>query len=223
MAETPTRQLAEEHEYVMLVVGAMEAEADYIERTGSVHAERVAQMVDFTRNFTDGDHHSKEEDLLFPLLEERSTAAGGTISVLLSEHEAARDCIRAIDKALPDAAGEDPERAAVACTVIAENLKLYAFLLPLHIGKEDTVLFSLTDELLISTQEFNQRFKRSPIKRAKRRGYLRNVAVALGNMGDMHALPVLQTVLNDEEPMIREHAQWAIKEISKRASEQTGK
>ena len=162
MDETPTRQLAEEHEYVMLVVGAMEAEAAYIERTGSVHAERVAQMVDFTRNFTDGDHHSKEEDLLFPLLEERSTAAGGTISVLLSEHEAARDCIRAIDTALPDAIGEDPERAAVACTVIAENLKLYAFLLPLHIGKEDTVLFSLTDELLsvqeqeILAQEFDR-------------------------------------------------------------------
>ena len=97
MAETPTRQLAEEHEYVMLVVGAMEAEAASIERTGHVHVERVAQMVDFTRNFTDGDHHAKEEDLLFPLLEERSSAAGGTISVLLSEHEAARDCIRAIE------------------------------------------------------------------------------------------------------------------------------
>ena len=167
MAETPTRQLAEEHEYVMLVVGAMEAEAAYIERTGSVHAERVAQMVDFTRNFTDGDHHSKEEDLLFPLLEERSASAGGTISVLLSEHEAARDCIRAIDKSLPDAAGADRERAAAARGLIAENLKLYAFLLPLHIGKEDTVLFSLTDELLsvqeqeILAQEFD-RLGRAP-------------------------------------------------------------
>jgi hypothetical protein len=55
MAETPTRQLAEEHEYVMLVVGAMEAEAASIERTGHVHVERLAQMVDFTRNFTDGE------------------------------------------------------------------------------------------------------------------------------------------------------------------------
>ena len=66
-------------------------------------------MVDFTRNFTDGDHHTKEEDLLFPLLEERSTAAGGTISVLLSEHQAARDCIRAIDAALPEV-GRAPTR-----------------------------------------------------------------------------------------------------------------
>jgi hemerythrin-like domain-containing protein len=152
MAETPTRQLADEHEYVLLVVRAMEAEADYIERTGDVHTERVAQMVDFTRNFTDGDHHAKEEDLLFPLLEERSTAAGGTISVLLSEHEAARDCIRAIDTALPDLDSADEKRAAVARAAVVENLRLYAFLLPLHIGKEDTVLFGLVDELL-SVQE----------------------------------------------------------------------
>ena len=145
MIDSPTRQLADEHEFVLLVVGAMEAEAASIERTGRVHTERVIQMVDFTRNFTDGDHHTKEEDLLFPLLEERSASAGGTISVLLSEHEAARDCIRAIDTALPDADGADPERAAAARAVIAENLKLYAFLLPLHIGKEDTVLFPLTE------------------------------------------------------------------------------
>ena len=123
MDESPTRQLADEHEYVMLVVGAMDAEAASIERTGRVHADRVVQMVDFTRNFTDGDHHAKEEDLLFPLLEERSAAAGGTISVLLSEHEAAR-------------------------ATIAENLRLYAFLLPLHIGKEDTVLFPLMEDAL---------------------------------------------------------------------------
>ena len=75
---------------------------------------------------------------------------------------------------------------------------------------------SLTEELVITTQEFNQRFKRSPVKRAKRRGYLRNVAVALGNTGDMHALPVLQNALNDEEPMIQEHAKWAIEKITSR-------
>jgi epoxyqueuosine reductase len=77
----------------------------------------------------------------------------------------------------------------------------------------------LTGELLITKQEFNLRFKRSPVKRAKRRGYLRNVAVALGNTADMHALPVLQNALNDEEPMVREHAQWAIEEISKRENQ----
>jgi epoxyqueuosine reductase len=89
-------------------------------------------------------------------------------------------------------------------------------------GKENPFL-SLTDELLISKPEFNQRFKRSPVKRAKRRGYLRNVAVALGNTGDMHTLPVLQNVLNNDEPMVQEHARWAIEEISKRANRQKSK
>jgi epoxyqueuosine reductase len=75
---------------------------------------------------------------------------------------------------------------------------------------------SLTDELAITTQEFNQRFKRSPVKRARRRGYLRNVTVALGNTGDMHALPVLNRALEDPEPLVREHAKWAIEKITSR-------
>jgi epoxyqueuosine reductase len=75
---------------------------------------------------------------------------------------------------------------------------------------------SLTEELVITTQEFNQRFKRSPVKRARRRGYLRNVTVALGNTGDMHALPVLNRALEDPEPLVREHAKWAIEKITSR-------
>lgn len=78
---------------------------------------------------------------------------------------------------------------------------------------------TLSEELSMSPQQFNQRFKGSPVKRTKRRGYLRNVAVALGNIGDMHALPVLQNILKDEEPLVREHAQWAVDKISKRANE----
>jgi epoxyqueuosine reductase len=78
---------------------------------------------------------------------------------------------------------------------------------------------ALTEELSTSSQQFDQRFKGTPLKRPKRRGYLRNVAVALGNTGDMHALPVLQNARNDEEPLVREHAQWAIEEISKKTNE----
>jgi epoxyqueuosine reductase len=80
----------------------------------------------------------------------------------------------------------------------------------------NTPLPPLTEELALTPQAFNQRFKGSPIKRAKRRGYLRNVAVALGNTGDMHALPILQNAINDEEAIIHEHAQWAIEQIQKR-------
>jgi epoxyqueuosine reductase len=84
-------------------------------------------------------------------------------------------------------------------------------------GKENPAL-SLTDEMGLTPQAFNEHFRGTPVKRAKRRGYLRNVAVALGNTGDMHALPVLQNALNDEEPLVREHADWAINQIEKRHS-----
>jgi epoxyqueuosine reductase len=70
------------------------------------------------------------------------------------------------------------------------------------------------EDLTLTPQAFNQRFKRTPIQRAKRRGYLRNVAVALGNIGDMHTLPVLQHALNDEESVVREHAKWAVNKIT---------
>jgi len=86
-----------------------------------------------------------------------------------------------------------------------------------------TPLHPLTEELTLTPQAFNQRFKLSPVKRAKRRGYLRNIAVVLGNTGDMHTLPVLQNALNDNEPIIIEHANWAIEQISRRANEQNGK
>ena len=75
---------------------------------------------------------------------------------------------------------------------------------------------SLTEELELTSQEFNQRFKRTPIKRAKRRGYLRNVAVALGNTEGWHALPILNNALEDPEPLVREHAKWALEEIKRR-------
>jgi len=67
----------------------------------------------------------------------------------------------------------------------------------------------LIQSLALSPQDFNQQFKHSPIKRAKRRGYLRNVTVAIGNVGDENAIPALTKALNDPEPLVREHASWA--------------
>jgi len=68
-------------------------------------------------------------------------------------------------------------------------------------------LLSLTEE------QFRERFRRSPIKRTKRRGLLRNVCVALGNSGDAQAVPALVGALRDAEPLIRGHAAWALGRI----------
>jgi epoxyqueuosine reductase len=78
--------------------------------------------------------------------------------------------------------------------------------------KQDTL--KLMDLIQISQEMFSQRFKGSPIKRIKRRGLLRNVAVALGNSGNRQAIPILLKVLDDEEPLIRAHVVWALGELS---------
>ena len=57
---------------------------------------------------------------------------------------------------------------------------------------------------------FNARFRRSPVKRAKRPGMLRNVCVALGNWADPAAVPALVTALHDADPLPRGHAAWAL-------------
>ena len=60
---------------------------------------------------------------------------------------------------------------------------------------------------------FSQRFQRSPIKRARRAGMLRNVCVALGNWADPAALPALALALDDPDPLGRGHAAWAMGKI----------
>ena len=74
----------------------------------------------------------------------------------------------------------------------------------------------LTSDLTLTSVEFNQRFKKSPIKRAKRRGYLRNLAVATGNAGNKNDIPILEQAVKDVEPLISEHAKWAKEKLERR-------
>jgi len=82
--------------------------------------------------------------------------------------------------------------------------------------RSDLEQATLVELLSLDEVGFKQRFAGTPILRTKRRGFLRNVCVALGNVGDESALPALGRALNDHEPLIREHAQWAIEEIRHR-------
>jgi epoxyqueuosine reductase len=72
--------------------------------------------------------------------------------------------------------------------------------------------------LEMDESEFRRRFRQSPIRRAKRRGFLRNVAVALGNLKSGAALPALTRALEDDEPLVRGHVAWALGEIGSSAA-----
>ena len=75
---------------------------------------------------------------------------------------------------------------------------------------------ALIEWMGMTQEEFSRRFKGSAVKRTKRRGLLRNVAVALGNWGSPDAVPVLAEALRDEEPLVRGHSAWALGQITSR-------
>lgn len=68
-------------------------------------------------------------------------------------------------------------------------------------------------DLALTSQSFNLKFQKNPVKRAKRRGYLRNLAVALGNARNPSSVSALAAALIDTEPLVRIHAAWALGQI----------
>ncbi|MEY2479474.1 MAG: epoxyqueuosine reductase [Verrucomicrobiota bacterium] len=85
-------------------------------------------------------------------------------------------------------------------------------------ARRSTTNIPLRDYLNLGDAEFRNLFRDSPIKRIKRRGFLRNVCVALGNVGDESDLPALKNAASDPEPLIAEHATWAIEQIRKKST-----
>ena len=79
--------------------------------------------------------------------------------------------------------------------------------------RPDILSKPLREFLALDGAQFKTLFRGSPILRAKRRGFLRNVCVALGNVGTKDDLPALQSALADHEPLVREHAAWAVEKI----------
>jgi hemerythrin-like domain-containing protein len=146
----PTDMLKSEHRVIEQVLACLERMADQSEEAGRVPIEAAAAALDFFREFADGCHHRKEEDLLFPLLEARGLPKrGGPTDVMRFEHEQGRSLIRAMAGSL-DAAGAG-DRAAVAA--FTQAARAYFQMLRAHIEKEDHCLFQMADSLLGSADQ----------------------------------------------------------------------
>lgn len=71
----------------------------------------------------------------------------------------------------------------------------------------------LASSSALTAEEFRAIYRASPVWRAKHQGFLRNVAVAMGNSGDVSYLPILRRMTAAEDAVIREHAEWAISQL----------
>jgi len=74
----------------------------------------------------------------------------------------------------------------------------------------DSAAPHLLDLFTLDDAGFAHRFRQSAIRRTRRRGLLRNAAIALGNWGSVEAVPTLVRAMHDSEPLVRGHSAWAL-------------
>ena len=141
----PTEILSQEHRAIEARLNEVDERIRAAEPGAPFAREFFEDALDFFRNFADGCHHAKEENLLFPLMKERGVPEeGGPIGCMLAEHEEGRSYLRAIRENLAAAAQGSP----AAQDEVYANAGAYIELLRRHIYKEDHILFRMARMVL---------------------------------------------------------------------------
>ena len=141
----PTDLLSQDHRVIERVLNALDQAASRLHAGVPVPAAFFAEVAEFIKGFADGCHHRKEEEHLFPAMEDAGFPRfGGPIGVMLAEHDEGRRYTAGLRAAAERLA--TGEAGAVAAVV--ENARGYAALLRQHIMKEDNVLFTMAKRAL---------------------------------------------------------------------------
>jgi len=147
---TATATLRKEHEAILKMLEAAEEVARQLDGNIPVAPETLSGLLEFLRLFADRCHHGKEEDHLFPALEQKGLPRfGGPIGVMLFEHEQGRSLIKQMGEAAEAfAAGQTDagRRWAVAA-------RSYIDLLRSHIMKENNILFMMATQMLTASEQ----------------------------------------------------------------------
>jgi len=150
MTTSATAVLRKEHEAILKMLEATEQVAGQLQRSARVSPDTLKGLLEFFQLFADRCHHGKEEDLLFPLLEEKGLPRdGGPIGVMLHEHTVGRSLIRDMAEAT-NAYAQGEEGAGLRW---AEAALGYASLLRSHIHKENNILFVMAERFLSDAEQ----------------------------------------------------------------------
>ena len=138
---TSTQNLENDHIYVLKLIDVMRAFAG----SGSTDTGHVESIIDIIRNFADGLHHAKEEEIFFPALGKKGfPAQQGPVAVMLHEHVQGRNFVIGIAENLELFKNGNKD----ALSGIYQNMTGYADLLVNHISKENNILFRMADKVL---------------------------------------------------------------------------
>lgn len=141
----PTDLLSQDHRIIERVLNSLETAAGRLHAGVAVRPGYFTEVADFIKGFADGCHHRKEEEHLFPAMEEAGFPRfGGPIGVMLADHDDGRRYTAGLRAAAECLAAGD--RTAV--NDVVENARGYVTLLRQHIMKEDNVLFAMAKRAL---------------------------------------------------------------------------
>jgi hemerythrin-like domain-containing protein len=139
--KTATRNLEDDHVHILRLISVME----HITHNRKGDIEQIEKIVEIIRNFADGLHHAKEENLFFPFLSNRGfSSTQGPVAVMLNEHIQGRNFVKEISENL--ALFKNGNAAAIY--EVFANMNGYAGLLKNHISKENNILFRMADNAL---------------------------------------------------------------------------
>lgn len=144
--ERATQNLENDHQHILKLIDVME-EMVKLPVPNIPHLEEVVNII---RQFADGLHHAKEENLLFPLMAQNGfSTEQGPVAVMLADHEQGRGFVRnmAENIQLYKSGNRD------ALVSVYSNMLGYADLLSNHIAKENNVLFRMADNVLTSENQ----------------------------------------------------------------------
>jgi hemerythrin-like domain-containing protein len=144
--KTATKNLEDDHIYILKLTDVMRA----VTCSETPDIRHIEDIIDIIRNFADGLHHAKEENLFFPALESKGFSdRQGPVAVMLHEHIEGRNFVKGIADNLE--LYKKGNRATLE--KINQNMSGYADLLVNHITKENNILFHMADNALSDIEQ----------------------------------------------------------------------
>jgi len=143
-----TASLRRDHELIEKVIKSMESTIQLLNNNTQIPESILLPVIDFTKNFTDVCHHSKEEKSLFPALEKAGLPSNmGPIAMMLMDHQRSREIGTQMEESAKDYLSSGNS------TKLISDMKLYVEHITEHLWKENNKLFMMAEARLQNVSE----------------------------------------------------------------------
>jgi hemerythrin-like domain-containing protein len=139
-----TKCLREEHQVILRVLDCFDDAIRASRESGQVRRDVFGPFIEFFRGFADKCHHCKEEDRLFPVMEDNGfDREDGPLAIMIEEHRQGRMMVKEMADRLDAADAGDAD----AAKNLLDYGEMFQSMLRQHIEKEDGALFNMADQV----------------------------------------------------------------------------